>query len=159
MPHGGLTHVHMHVAKVEYGEAIKQPRQLLEPDVVVPNENAFCVPSSEPIETGQLKCVSNDRMDRIRILDVKEDEAVTEDLRLMVRLDIQSLSRVEWSETLLQFSEISSSMEYLLLRDRLDPSTGNEALTDATEYPSDKKLAYRMTWLICTRPAILRRAK
>jgi hypothetical protein len=41
-------------------------------------------------------------MDRIPVLYVKREEALAEDLCLVVRLDTQSLSRVERSETLLQ---------------------------------------------------------
>jgi hypothetical protein len=44
-------------------------------------------------------------MDRIPIPYVKEEEALAEDLRLVVRLDAQSLSRVERSETFLQFAK------------------------------------------------------
>jgi len=44
-------------------------------------------------------------MDRIPVLYVKEDEALAEDLRLVVRLDGQSLSGVERSETFLQFAQ------------------------------------------------------
>jgi hypothetical protein len=40
-------------------------------------------------------------MDRIPIPYVKGDEALAEDLRLVVRLDAQSLFRVERSETFL----------------------------------------------------------
>jgi hypothetical protein len=36
---------------------------------------------------------------------VKGEEALAEDLRLVIRLDPQSLSRVERSKTLLQFAE------------------------------------------------------
>src|SRR6266576_1767970 len=44
-------------------------------------------------------------MDRIPILYVKGEEAVAEDLRLVVSLDPQSLSRMERSKTLLQFAQ------------------------------------------------------
>ena len=44
-------------------------------------------------------------MDRIPIPYVKGEEALAEDLRLVVRLDAQSLSRVERSETFLQFAK------------------------------------------------------
>src|ERR1700680_1240946 len=94
----------MHVAKVEYGEAVKKRRQLLEHNVIALDENASCIPASAPVETGQLQCVSNDRMDRIPVLYVKGEQAFAEDLRLVVRLDIQSLSRAERSETFLQFA-------------------------------------------------------
>src|SRR5665811_256488 len=124
----------MHVANVEYSEAVKKRWQLLEHSVVALDENAFCIPASAPVETGQLQCVSNDRMDRIPVLYVKGDEALAEDLRLVVRLDTQSLSRVEWSEAFLQFaqdifvhgitsSEIGSTFH-----------GEHEALPDTTEY-------------------------
>src|SRR5438067_4991696 len=95
----------MHVAKVEYGEAVKKRRQLLEHNVVALDENAFCIPARAPIKTRQLQGVSNDRMDRIPIPDVKGEEAVAEDLCLVVRLDTQSLSRMERSETPFQFAQ------------------------------------------------------
>src|ERR1019366_3541820 len=95
----------MHIAKVEYGEAVKKRWQLLEHNVIALDENASCIPASAPVETGQLQCVSNDRMDRIPVLYVKGDEALAEDLRRVVRLDAQSLSRVERSETFLQFAQ------------------------------------------------------
>src|SRR5664280_3625807 len=95
----------MHVAKVEYSEAVKKRRQLLEQNVIALQENTSCIPASAPVETGQLQCVSNDRMDRIPILYVKGDKALAEILRLVVRLDAQSLSRVERSETFLQFAQ------------------------------------------------------
>src|ERR1700681_2282364 len=95
----------MHVAKVEYGEAVKKRRQLLEHNVVALDVNAFCIPARAPIKTSQLQGISNDRMDRIPIPYVKEDEALAENLRLVVRLDAQSLSRVERSETFLQFAQ------------------------------------------------------
>src|SRR5450759_2065715 len=104
-PHCTLIHVHMHVANVEYSEAIKKRWQLLEPNVIALDENAFCIPASAPIKPGQLQCVSNDRMDRIPILYVKGGKALAEILRLVVRLDAQSLSRVERSETFLQFAQ------------------------------------------------------
>src|ERR1700757_36165 len=104
-PHCTLIHVHMHVAKVEYSEAVKKRWQLLEHNVVTLDENAFCIPVRAPIKTRQLKGVSNDGMDRIPIPYVKEEEALAEDLRLVVRLDGQSLSRVERSETFLQFAK------------------------------------------------------
>jgi hypothetical protein len=68
-------------------------------------KNAFCIPACAPIKTRQLQGVSNDRTDRIPIPYVKEEEALAEDLRLVVRLDAQSLSRVERSETFLQFAK------------------------------------------------------
>src|SRR5258707_7444209 len=57
----------MHVAKVEYSEAVKKRWQLLEHNVVALDENAFCIPPRAPIKTRQLQGVSNDRMDRIPI--------------------------------------------------------------------------------------------
>src|ERR1700682_2184348 len=95
----------MHVANVEYSEAVKRRWQLLEHNLVALDENAFCIPACSPVETGQLQCVSNDRMDQIPALYVKGEEALAEDLRLLVRLDAQSLSRVERSETFLQFAQ------------------------------------------------------
>src|ERR1700722_9800186 len=105
MLHGSFVHVHMHVAKVEYGEAVKKRRQLLEQNVIALQENASCIPASAPVETGQLQCVSNDRMDRIPVLYVKGEQAFAEDLRLVVPLDTHSLSCAERSETFLQFAE------------------------------------------------------
>jgi hypothetical protein len=52
-------------------------------------------------DCGGASPVANDRMDRIPIPYVKEDEALAEELRLVVRLDAQSLFRVERSETFL----------------------------------------------------------
>src|ERR1700746_4041302 len=95
----------MHVAKVEHSEAVKKRWQLLEHNVVPLDENAFCIPARAPIKTSQLQGASNDRMDRIPIPYVKEEEALAEDLRLVVRLDAQSLSRVERPETFLQFAK------------------------------------------------------
>src|SRR5712664_700262 len=95
----------MHVANVEYSETVKRRWQLLEHNVVALDENAFCIPACSPVETGQPQCVSNERMDRIPALYVKGEEALAEDLRLLVRLDAQSLSRVERFETLLQFAQ------------------------------------------------------
>src|SRR5271157_5217510 len=95
----------MHVADVKDGEAIKRWRQPLEPDIVMPDDNALRVPPSAPIESGQLQRVANERMDRIPVLDVKEVDALAEDLRLVVRLDSKSQSRVQRSETLLQFQQ------------------------------------------------------
>src|SRR5215208_5572638 len=95
----------MHVANVQYSEAVKRRRQLLEHDVVALDANAFCIPACSPVETGQLQCVSNDRMDRIPVLYVKEEETLAEDLRLVVRLDLQTLSCVYRPETFLQFAQ------------------------------------------------------
>src|SRR5258705_339655 len=95
----------MHVAKVEYGEAVEKRWQLLEHNVVALDKNAFCIPARAPIKTRQLQGISNDRMDRIPIPYVKGEEALAEDLRLLVRLDAQSQSRVERSETFLQFAQ------------------------------------------------------
>src|SRR5450759_5052909 len=44
-------------------------------------------------------------MDRMPILYVKGEQTFAEDFRLMVRLDTQSLSRTERSETFLQFAQ------------------------------------------------------
>src|ERR1700686_877456 len=95
----------MHVAQVEYSETVKKRWQLLEHNVVALDENAFCIPARTPKKTRQLQGVSNDRMDRIPIPYVKGEEALAEDFRLVVRLDAQSLSRVERSETFLQFTK------------------------------------------------------
>src|SRR5258708_15154228 len=95
----------MHVAKVEYSEAVKKRWQLLEHNVVALDENAFCIPACAPIKARQLQGISNDRMDRIPIPYVKGEEALAEYLCLLVRLDAQSLSRVERSETFLQFAQ------------------------------------------------------
>src|ERR1700692_4716655 len=95
----------MHVAKVEYGEAVKKRRQLLEQNVIALQENASCIPASAPVETGQLQCVSNDRMDRIPVLYVKGEQAFAEDLRLVVPLDSHSFPYAERSETFLQFAQ------------------------------------------------------
>src|SRR3981081_4121123 len=95
----------MHVANVEYIETVKKRGQHLEHNLVALDENAFCIPACSRVETGQLQCVSNDRMDRIPALYVKGEEALAEDLRLLVCLDAQSLSRVERSETFLQFAQ------------------------------------------------------
>src|ERR1700730_15999468 len=95
----------MHVTKVEYSEPVKSRWQLLEHNVVPLDENAFCIPARAPIKTRQLQGVLNDRMDRIPIPYVKGEEALAEDLRPVVRLDAQSLPRVERSETFLQFAK------------------------------------------------------
>ncbi|GAA0003779.1 hypothetical protein BDS110ZK4_81460 [Bradyrhizobium diazoefficiens] len=95
----------MHVAKVEYGEAVEKRWQLLEYNIIAFDENASCISVSAPVETGQLKCSSNDRMDWIPAPYVKGEEASAEDLCLVVRLDTQSLSGMERSETLLQFAQ------------------------------------------------------
>jgi len=89
----------MHVAKVEYGEAVEKRWQLLEHNIIALDENASCISASAPVETGQLKCISNDRMYRIPVRYVKGEEALAEDLCLVVRLDTQSLSRMERSDT------------------------------------------------------------
>src|SRR4051794_40220656 len=95
----------MHVTKVEYGEAIEKWWQLLERKIVSLDQNVSCISASAPVETGQLKCISNGRMDRIPIPYVKREEALAENLCLAVRLDTKSLSRMERSETLLQFAQ------------------------------------------------------
>src|ERR1700687_3705520 len=96
----------MHVAKVEYGEAVETRWQLLEHSISALDENSSCISASAPVETGQLKCIPNDRLDRIPGLYVKGEDAMAEDLCLVVRLDTQSLSRLERSETLLYFAQI-----------------------------------------------------
>src|ERR1700738_2582431 len=95
----------MHVAKVEYCEAVEKRWQLLEHNIIALDENASCISASAPVETGQLKCMSKDRMDRIPVLYMKGEEALAEDLCLEARLDTQSLSRMERSETPLQFAQ------------------------------------------------------
>src|ERR1700693_3832015 len=95
----------MHVANVEYSETIKRRWQLLEHNVVALDENAFCIATCSPVETGQLQCVSNDRMDRIPVLYVKEEETLAEDSPLVVHFDSQTLSCVQPSETFLQFAQ------------------------------------------------------
>src|SRR3984893_6832932 len=95
----------MHDAKGENIETGNKRWQRLEHNVVPLDENAFCIPVRAPIKTRQLQDVSNNGMDRIPIPYVKEEEALAEDLRLMVRLDAQSLSRVERSERFLHFAK------------------------------------------------------
>jgi hypothetical protein len=59
-------------------------------------------------------------MDRIPVLYVKGEQALAEDLRLVVRLDTQSLSRVEQSETFLQFAQdifVHGRLGFLLIVD------------------------------------------
>src|SRR4029077_830939 len=103
--HGSFIHVHMHVAQVEYGEAVKKRRQLLEHSIIALDQNSSCISASAPVETGQLKCISNDRLDRIPVLYVKGEEPMAKDLCLVVRLDTQSLSRMERPKTLLHFAQ------------------------------------------------------
>ena len=95
----------MHVAYVQYGEILKRRRQLFKPDVIVPDENALCISARALIETGQFKRDTNDCISRVPVLDVKEVEALAEELRFMVRLDSQSLPRVQPPETFLQFKQ------------------------------------------------------
>src|SRR5665213_1547689 len=92
VPHGALIQVNMHVTDMKYGEPIKRWRQFFELQLIVLDTNAFCISPPAPIETSQLQGGSNDRMDRIPVLDVKEVYTLTEDLRFMVRLDSQSQS-------------------------------------------------------------------
>src|SRR5665213_1190249 len=64
-PHRALVHIHVHVADVKYGDAVKQWRQIVKRDLIVRDANMFRIPAPAPIETAQLQCVSNDRMDRL----------------------------------------------------------------------------------------------
>src|ERR1035437_5123406 len=105
MPHRALIHVHMQVTDVKYSKAIEQWRQLFEPDLIARDENAFRIAAPAPVKAGQLQHGPNDRMDRIPVFYVKEIDALTENLRFMVRFDSQSLPRVQPSETSLQFQQ------------------------------------------------------
>src|SRR5258708_12367526 len=89
--HGSFIHVHMHVAKVEYGEAVEKRWQLLEHNIIALDENASCISASAPVETGQLKCISNDRMHRIPVLYVTVNQHPPTALPLLSRPTTHSL--------------------------------------------------------------------
>jgi hypothetical protein len=88
---------------------------------------------------------------------MKEGKPLAEDLRFVIGLDSQSLSGVDWSETLLQFaqdicvhgitsSKISAAFHQII---RLGQTTDS--------YLQAKAWLYLTTWLICT-PGDTRRA-
>src|SRR5947209_6539286 len=112
----------MHVANVEDGEAVEKRWQFLEQNIIAFDENVSCISASAPVETGQLKCISNDGMDRIPVLYVKGQKASAEDFCLTIRLDSQSQSRMERSETLLQ------SAQDLVLHGTTPPKSAQPAM-------------------------------
>ena len=69
----------------------------------MPDDNAFGILPSSPVETGHLQYVSDHRMDRIPVLDVKKIETLTERLRFVISLDSQALPRMHAPEPLVQF--------------------------------------------------------
>ena len=56
--HRGPTDVHVQVTEVQDGEAIETRRQILEDDVVAPDDDAFGVAARAPVETAQLQRAS-----------------------------------------------------------------------------------------------------
>ena len=71
-------------------------------DAVVPNLHLGCVVDAPPIEAGCHQHRADQGMRRREILDVKEIDALSEDLRLVVLLDAEPLARIAPSEARLK---------------------------------------------------------
>ena len=67
--------------------------------------DAAGVATRAPVEPGQLQRRSNDRLAGIPVFQMKEGEALAEDLGFVVGLDAQALPCVQTSEALLQLDQ------------------------------------------------------
>jgi hypothetical protein len=92
----------MHVADMEDSKSIEPGGKLLERNIIVPNRHPFGIILAAPIQARQLQGASDDGVNRIPILDMKEVEALTEHLGLVVGFNSQALSCVQPSQPLLQ---------------------------------------------------------
>jgi len=104
MPHGPLTQVHMQIADLKDGELVKCRRQVLEGEIVSPDDYAVGVSTRPPIKPGRLQRVSNNRPRRVPILEMKEGQALAEDLGFVIRLKLQPRCCVLGPEAILQFA-------------------------------------------------------
>jgi hypothetical protein len=89
----------MKVTELNDGESVEGLRQVRRLNAIVPYVDLCRIANASPIEARRHEdCADQGR----QILDVKEVYALAEDLRLMVLLDPEALSRVTPPESLLK---------------------------------------------------------
>src|SRR5581483_8557627 len=103
--HAPLVHVDVGIADVKDGESIKQRWQSGTSDVVGPQHDVLGIPATTPVQTAELQRGPDDGVNRVPVLDMKEIEALAENLRFVVGLDAQPLAGMQLSEPLLQSGE------------------------------------------------------
>jgi hypothetical protein len=91
----------MRIADMKDGEAVKARRQIGTLDSVLLDDDVLGISAPTPIKAGQLQDISNERMNGVPVLDMKEIEALTEDLGFMIGFDSQSLLGMDPAQTLL----------------------------------------------------------
>src|ERR1019366_10532546 len=85
--HRAFVHVHVQVADMKQRKAIEPDRQRFHADMIMPDLDFLGVLAATPIQSHQLEGRSNDRMNRIPVLDVKEIDALAKNLGFVIRLD------------------------------------------------------------------------
>ena len=90
-----MAHIYVRIADVKNREAVEQRRHICAFDIIVFHGNARGVLAPAPIEPGQLQNVSYQRMNGVPVLDMKEVEALAEDLGFMISFDSKPLPRVD----------------------------------------------------------------
>ena len=100
--HRELAHIDMKVAQLQDGEAIEGFGQMGRCDAIVPDLDLCRVAGAAPIKTRSHQRGAHQGMRQGEVLDVKEVDALAEDLRLVVRLDAEALARIAPAESLFQ---------------------------------------------------------
>ena len=95
----------MKVTKLKDGESVEGLRQLRRLNPIVPNVDSRRIANASTIEARPHKDGTDHNVRQWKILEVKEVYALTKDLRLVVLLDFEALSRVPRPETLLEYGQ------------------------------------------------------
>jgi hypothetical protein len=92
--HGTLVHVHVRVADVEDRKAFEERWQATASDVVRVQDDALGIPATAPVKAARLQDGSDNTVNRVPVLDVKEVETLSENPGLMIGFDPDALSGV-----------------------------------------------------------------
>jgi hypothetical protein len=87
--------------------AITERKSATDADMIVPYPDLLCVLAATPVQSHQFERRPNDGMDRIPVLNMKEVDPLTEDLRFVIGLDPKAQSCVQATQALLQLAENS----------------------------------------------------
>ena len=100
--HRRPAEIDVQIAQLEDGEAVERRRQSTERDAVMPELDASGVIDATPIKPGHQQTGADQGTRQRQVLNVKEVEAMAENLRLMVLLDAETLPRLAPPEAFLQ---------------------------------------------------------
>jgi hypothetical protein len=91
-------HIGMEITHVQNSESIEGRRQARDGDLVIANLDIQGVTPASPVETGYPQHESDKGVDGVPVFRVEEIDTLSEYLRIVLRLDAQSLARMHRSE-------------------------------------------------------------